>query len=144
MKILVLCTGNSCRSQMAQGFLQSFSSVHEVCSAGTHPARNVHPLAVAVMKEVGIDISAHVPKNVKGYLGQQWDYVITVCGDANEHCPTFTGKVEHYLHFGFDDPSRLCGSEEFVLSEFRRVRDDIKFMFQRFYVAELCTKKSEE
>lgn len=133
MRILVLCTGNSCRSQMAHGFLQSFDSHQEVYSAGTSPAEHVHPLAISVMAEVGIDISHHVPRNVKEYLDEPWDYVITVCGGANETCPIFIGKVGKRIHIGFDDPSNVVGSKEHVISEFRRVRDDIRKAFRNFY-----------
>ena len=133
MRILVLCTGNSCRSQMAHGFLQSFDSHQEVYSAGTSPAEHVHPLAISVMAEVGIDISHHVPRNVKEYLDEPWDYVITVCGGANEKCPTFVGKVGKRIHIGFDDPSNVVGSKEHVISEFRRVRDEIRMSFYIFY-----------
>lgn len=133
MRILVLCTGNSCRSQMAHGFLQSFDSHQEVYSAGTSPAEHVHPLAISVMAEVGIDISHHVPRNVKEYLDEPWDYVITVCGGANETCPTFVGKVGKRIHIGFDDPSNVVGSKEHVISEFRRVIDDIRKAFRNFY-----------
>lgn len=133
MRILVLCTGNSCRSQMAHGFLQSFDSHQEVYSAGTSPAEHVHPLAISVMAEVGIDISHHVPRNVKEYLDEPWDYVITVCGGANETCPTFVGKVGKRIHIGFDDPSNVVESKEHVISEFRRVRDDIMKAFRNFY-----------
>ena len=133
MRILVLCTGNSCRRQMAHGFLQSFDSHQEVYSAGTSPAEHVHPLAISVMAEVGIDISHHVPRNVKEYLDEPWDYVITVCGGANETCPTFVGKVGKRIHIGFDDPSNVVGSKEHVISEFRRVRDDIMKAFRNFY-----------
>lgn len=133
MRILVLCTGNSCHSQMAHGFLQSFDSHQEVYSAGTSPAEHVHPLAISVMAEVGIDISHHVPRNVKEYLDEPWDYVITVCGGANETCPIFVGKVGKRIHIGFDDPSNVVGSKEHVISEFRRVRDDIMKAFRNFY-----------
>lgn len=133
MKVLILCTGNSCRSQMAHGFLQSFDPRLEVFSAGTKPAEKVNPLAVKAMHEKGIDISGHTPQNVEGYLKETWDYVITVCGGANESCPAFVGKVKHRLHIGFDDPSNAIGSEEFVIAEFRRVRDEIKDQFEQFY-----------
>ena len=133
MKVLILCTGNSCRSQMAHGFLQSFSSDIDVFSAGTRPAEQVHPKAVEVMKEEGIDISNHIPHNVSEYINESWDYVITVCGGANERFPIFTGDVVHRLHIGFDDPSEEIGSEEYVLTEFRRVRDEIRFKFEQFY-----------
>lgn len=125
MNILVLCTGNRCRSQMAQGILQSLYPDFNVCSAGTHPASEVHPLAIKVMGEIGIDISHHYTKSVNQYLDMQWDYVITVCGGANESCPAFSGKVGQRLHIGFDDLDAFKGSEEEVLLEFRRVRDEI-------------------
>ncbi len=137
MKVLILCTGNSCRSQMAHGFLQSLEKSLEVHSAGTHPAPQVNPHAVKVMKEAGIDISSHTPKNVGIYLNDAWDYVITVCGSANETCPTFIGKVGKRLHIGFDDPSDAQGSEEFVTSEFRRVRDEIRKRISEFYMTEI-------
>jgi len=136
MKILILCTGNSCRSQMAQAFLQSFDTRLEVRSAGTNPAPEVHPLAVKVMEEVGLDISSHRPTKVDAYIHEAWDYVITVCGDANENCPVFTGKVKKRLHIGFEDPAKVTGSDEFVLSEFRRIRDEIKEGFTQFYQQE--------
>ena len=133
MKILILCTGNSCRSQMAHGFLQSFDPELQVFSAGTEPAKQINQKAVQVMKEAGIDISHHKPKMVDLYLNDIWDYVITVCDHANETCPVFMGKVKNRLHFGFDDPSNAIGSEEFILREFRRVRDEIKNQFLDFY-----------
>lgn len=133
MKVLILCTGNSCRSQMAHGFLQSFDPKLKVFSAGTKPAEKVNPLAVKVMREKVIDISGHTPHDVKEYLNEPWDYVITVCGRANENCPAFVGKVKHQIHIGFDDPSDAIGSEELVLAEFRRVRDEIKTRFEQFY-----------
>ncbi|HOW08162.1 MAG TPA: arsenate reductase ArsC [Bacteroidales bacterium] len=133
MKILILCTGNSCRSQMARGFLQSFDDRLIVCSAGTEPAKQVNQKAVQVMKEVGIDISRHNPKNVDQYLPDEWDYVITVCDHANETCPLFMGKVKHRLHMGFEDPSNATGPDEFIMDEFRRVRDMIKDEFRKFY-----------
>ena len=137
MRILILCTGNSCRSQMAHGFMQSFDDSLTVCSAGTKPAERLHPLAVEVMKEAGIDLSSHVPHDVEVYLHEPWDYVITVCGGANESCPAFAGAVGRRLHIGFDDPSQIEGSEAFVMSEFRRVRDAIKEAFFDFYQKEI-------
>lgn len=126
IKILVVCTGNRCRSQMAHGILQGLDPTMKVCSAGTRPAAEVHPLGIKVMQEIGIDISQHYPKSIEQYIGEQWDYVITVCGGAKESCPVFTGKVGHRLHIGFDDPDAFKGTEEEILPEFRRVRDDIK------------------
>lgn len=133
MKVLILCTGNSCRSQMAHGFLQSFDKDLTVRSAGTEPASQVNQKAVKVMKEVGIDISHHTPKMVDQYINEEWDYVITVCDHANETCPAFFGKVKHRLHIGFEDPSHAVGTDEFIRSEFIRVRDEIKEGFWKFY-----------
>ena len=137
MKVLILCIGNSCRSQMAHGFLQSFDKNIELYSGGTVPAKQVNAKAVEVMKEAGIDITSHVPTHVNTYLDKEWDYVITVCGGANESCPMFTGKVRNRLHIGFDDPSEATGSPEFINSEFHRVRDEIKTCFYDFYLNEL-------
>ena len=134
MKVLILCTGNSCRSQMAHGFLQSFDPNITVCSAGTQASGKLSSKAVAVMKEAGIDISHHTSDPVEKYLNDEWDYVITVCGGANESCPTFTGKVNLRLHIGFDDPSYAVGTDEFIWSEFRRVRDEIREAFRNFYI----------
>ena len=133
MKILVLCTGNSCRSQMAEGWLKSFDDRIEVFSAGTAPAERVHPLAVQVMAEVGVDLSHNLPKSVAQFLHIDFDYVITVCDHANETCPVFLGAVRHRLHIGFDDPAKATGSPEQILTEFRRVRDEIKERFFKFY-----------
>lgn len=137
MKILILCTGNSCRSQMAHGFLQSFNKNLKVCSAGTIPAVKINEKAVSVMKEAAIDISRHRPKSVEIYLDEAWDYVITVCDEANETCPVFTGTVKHRLHNGFEDPSKVVGTDEFIWSEFRRVRDEIKEMFYDLYIKQI-------
>ena len=140
MKIWNLCTGNSCRSQMAEGLLQSFDKNIEVHSAGTEPATQVNQLAVKVMKETGIDISNHEPKLVDQYLKDEWDFVITVCDHANETCPAFFGKVKNRLHIGFEDPSHVKGSDEFILSEFHRVRDEIKNEFYKFYTEQIKPK----
>jgi arsenate reductase len=133
MRILILCTGNSCRSQMAEGFLKSFDSQIEVYSAGTVPSQRVHPFAVKVMKEVGIDLSGHYPQKVDEFLAKAFDYVITVCGHAQENCPVFTGSVKEQLHIGFDDPAEATGTEEEVFAVFRRVRDEINETFYAFY-----------
>ena len=133
MKVLILCTGNSCRSQMAHGFLQSFDKNISVFSAGTQASGKLNQKAVAAMKEAGIDISHHTSDSVDQYLKDEWDYVITVCGGANESCPAFLGKVKHRLHIGFDDPSHAIGTDEFIWSEFIRVRDEIKNGFWKFY-----------
>jgi arsenate reductase len=124
MKILILCTGNSCRSQMAHGFLQSFDKRMQVFSAGTKPAENINSMAVDVMKRAGVDLSDHTPKHVDSFINDSWDYVITVCDQANEACPVFPGKVRHRLHMGFDDPSAATGSYIEILNEFYRVRNE--------------------
>lgn len=133
MKILILCTGNSCRSQMAEGYLKSFDSSLEVFSAGTAPSDQVHPKAIEVMKENGVDISDGKPEKVDQYLDQAFDYVITVCGDAQENCPVFIGDVKHRLHIGFEDPAHAEGTEEEVMAVFRRVSQEIKTDFKAFY-----------
>jgi arsenate reductase len=132
-KVLILCTGNSCRSQMAHGFLQSFDKNLIVRSAGTEASGKLNLKAVEVMKEIGIDISNHTSDSVEMYLNDEWDYVITVCGGANEVCPAFIGKVKNRIHIGFDDPSHASGTEDFIMSEFYRVRDEIKEAFLNFY-----------
>ena len=119
---------------MAQGFLQSFDKNLVICSAGTEASGKLNEKAIAVMKEVGIDISHHTSDPVEKYLNEEWDYVITVCGGANEVCPAFIGKVKHRMHIGFEDPSHTSGTEEFIWSEFRRVRDEIKKEFEDFYI----------
>jgi arsenate reductase (thioredoxin) len=133
MKVLILCTGNSCSSQMAHGFLQSFDKNLIVCSAGTAASGRLNEKAVAVMKEIGIDISHHTSDSVDIYLNDEWDYVITVCGGANEACPAFIGKVKYRLHMGYDDPSHAISTDEFIWNEFRRVRDEIREGFWKFY-----------
>ena len=132
MKILILCTGNSCRSQMAEGFLKQLDHT-EVYSAGTQPSEQVHPRAVQVMNEVGVDLSSHQPKKVDQFLDDSFDYVITVCDHAKETCPLFTGGVKHRLHIGFEDPAEATGSEEEVLGVFRTVRDQIHEAMKSFY-----------
>lgn len=118
---------------MAHGWLQSFDGELEVYSAGTQPAAQVNPNAVRAMAEAGIDISTHTPHSVDEYVGQAWDYVITVCGGANESCPAFVGEVKNRLHIGFDDPSEATGTPEFVWSEYLRVRDEIRQRFHDLY-----------
>jgi len=133
MKILILCTGNSCRSQMAEGFLKSFDRGLKVFSAGTYPASLANVNAIAVMKEVGIDISQNKPKSVDLFLADPFDYVITVCDDARESCPYFSGKVHHRLHMGFEDPAKAIGTEEEILRVYRKIRDQIREEFLKFY-----------
>ncbi len=137
MRILILCTGNSCRSQMAEGFLKSFDPELKVLSAGTNASKQVHPKAIQVMKEVGIDLSKNYPKMVDKFLSESFDFVITVCDNAKETCPVFVGKVTNRLHMGFEDPADATGTEEEILSVFRKVRDEIKDEFYKFYNREL-------
>ena len=137
MKVLILCTGNSCRSQMAHGFLNSFDERLKVYSAGTEASGKLNSGAVKAMYEISIDISGHTSDSVEKYLNDTWDYVITVCGGANEECPAFVGKVKHRMHIGFDDPSHAIGSKEFIWSEFIRVRDEIKREFYNLYLEEI-------
>lgn len=140
-QILVLCSGNSCRSQMAEGFLKSFDSDLEVNSAGTNPASTVHPKAIQVMKEIGIDIGNGTPKSVDRFLDQSFDYVITVCDKAKETCPVFMGDVKERLHIGFDDPAEATGTEAEILSEFRQVRDEIRNQFQQLYKEKIKSER---
>ncbi|MBL7961478.1 arsenate reductase ArsC [bacterium] len=140
-KILILCTGNSCRSQMAEGFLKSFDGNLEVYSAGTRPSGQVHPKAVQVMREEGVDISKNYPKNTDQFIQQSFDYMITVCSNADENCPVFIGKVMHRQHIGFEDPAEATGSEEEILNEFRKIRDQIKERFYDLYRKELQMKE---
>lgn len=132
-KILVLCTGNSCRSQMAEGFLKNLDKELRVFSAGTKPASKVNPNAVKVMGELGIDISNQSPNNVIDYTGDSFDHVITVCDNAKESCPVFTGEVKNRLHIGFEDPYEAKGSDEEVMEVYRKVRNEIQRDFSKFY-----------
>ena len=141
MKVLILCTGNSCRSQMAQGFLQSFDENLIVYSAGTEASGKLNEKAIEVMNEVGIDIRQHTSDQVDKYLHEVWDFVITVCGGVHENCPTFLGYVNNRVHIGFDDPSFAVGTDEFIMNEFRRVRDEIKEQFWAFYKHALSGKR---
>ena len=133
-KILIICTGNTCRSQMAESFLRSFDSELEVFSAGTKAEKIVNPFAVKVMAEKGIDISKQTPKSVDIFTDKNFDYVITVCDGAKEICPVFTGNVKHRLHISFDDPAETSGSEEEKLIVYRKVRDMIEEAFKDFYM----------
>lgn len=133
MNILILCTGNSCRSQMAEGFLRHFDKNLNVFSAGTIPEKEVHPKAIVVMKEAGIDISDQKPKSVDPFLGRDFDYVVTVCDHANETCPLFMGKVKKRLHMGFEDPAKATGTEDEITETFRRIRDQMRTEFLAFY-----------
>ncbi len=122
---------------MAEGFLKSFDNNLNVYSAGTSPADAVHPKAILVMAEEGIDLSSHKPKMVDEFLKEPFDYVITVCGDAKENCPVFIGDVIKRMHIGFEDPAKATGSAEEILHEFRRIRDEIKEEFYSFYKEKL-------
>jgi arsenate reductase len=122
---------------MAEGFLKSFDSELEVYSAGTNPSKQVHPKAIQVTKEVGIDLSKNYPKIVDQFLNDSFDYIITVCDNAKETCPVFIGKVGKQLHIGFEDPADAIGTEEEILSEFRRIRNEIKNEFYKFYKEKL-------
>jgi arsenate reductase (thioredoxin) len=143
MKILILCTGNSCRSQMAEGFLKSFDSSLDVYSAGTEPAERISRNAVLVMKEKGIDISNGKPESVEKYINDSFDYVITVCDNAKETCPVFLGKVNERLHIGFEDPAEAKGTEEEVLEFYRRIRDEIEVAFLNFYKDKLKSMEAK-
>jgi len=130
-RVLILCTGNSARSQMAEGLLRhDAGELFEVVSAGTNPG-SVRPEAIAVMRELGIDISGHRSKNVNEFEGQNFDYVITVCDNARESCPIFFGKAQK-LHQDFEDPAALVGSEEQRLTIFRRLRDELRSYLGKF------------
>lgn len=140
-RILILCTGNSCRSQMAEGLLKSFDKGLQVFSAGTNPASAVNPHAITVMSELDLDISGNSPKNVELYIRDSYDFVITVCGNAKETCPVFMGDVKKHLHIGFEDPADATGTEKEILNEFRKIRDQIKNTFYDFYIKELKEEK---
>ena len=130
--ILILCTGNSCRSHLAEGILRAAAGdTLNVQSAGSKPAGYVHPLAIHVMKEIGIDISAHHSKHMNDFLQQQVETVVTVCGNADQACPMFPGQMNRH-HWGFDDPTYATGTDEEKLAVFRRVRDQIKMVFEAY------------
>ncbi len=130
--VLILCTGNSCRSHLAEGILRAAAGdLLDVQSAGSKPAGYVHPLAVAVMKEIGIDLSAHRSKHLNEFLDRQMETVITVCGNADQVCPVFPGQARRH-HWGFDDPAHATGTEAEQLVVFRRVRDEIRRVFEAY------------
>ena len=130
--ILILCTGNSCRSHMAEGILRAAAGdIITVHSAGSNPAGYVHPQAIAALAEIGIDISAHTSKHMNDFLKRNIDTVITVCGKADQACPMFPGQVHRY-HWGFDDPAHATGTEEEIEKAFRRVRDQIQLVFTAY------------
>jgi arsenate reductase len=130
--VLILCTGNSCRSQMAEAMLRTVAGdILDVQSAGSKPAGYVHPLAIQVMREIGIDISGNRSKPLSEFLSRDIQTVITVCGNADQACPIFPGQVNRY-HWGFSDPAKATGSEDEILQAFRRARDEIKFVFEAY------------
>jgi arsenate reductase len=130
--ILILCTGNSCRSHLAEGILrQALGAEYAVASAGSKPAGYVHPLGIKAMAEIGIDISAHTSKHMDEFLKQNVETVITVCGNADQACPMFPGQLNRH-HWGFDDPAHATGTEEEIMTVFRRVRDEIRRVFEAY------------
>lgn len=131
-RVLILCTGNSCRSHMAEGILrEAAGDILDVQSAGSKPAGYVHPKAIQVMDEIGIDISNHRSKPMEEFLDRDVETVITVCGNADQACPLFPGQV-HRHHWGFEDPAHATGTEEEVLGKFRQVRDQIALVFRAY------------
>jgi len=139
--VLILCTGNSCRSHLAEGILRAaLSEDYIVASAGSKPAGYVHPLAIQVMAEIGIDISSHTSKHMNEFLDQSVETVITVCGNADQACPLFPGQVNRH-HWPFDDPAHAMGTEEEKLVVFRRVRDEIRRVFEAYAAGRLDQAK---
>ena len=130
--VLILCTGNSCRSHMAEGILRNAASdLIEVASAGSNPSGYVHPKAITALNEIGIDISSHTSKHMNDFLNQDIHTVITVCGNADQACPTYPGQ-SHRHHWGFKDPAHAEGSEDEIMEVFRKVRDEIKLVFEAY------------
>ena len=130
--VLILCTGNSCRSHLAEGLLRKFAGdLLEVASAGSKPAGYVHPLAIEVMREIGVDIRQHTSKHMNEFLNRQVETVITVCGNADQACPLFPGQVNRH-HWPFDDPAHATGTDAEKLAVFRRVRDQISAVFHAY------------
>lgn len=141
--ILILCTGNSCRSHLAEGILRAAAGdLIDVQSAGSKPAGYVHPKAIQVMQEIGIDISGHRSKHMEEFLNQKIETVVTVCGNADQACPMFPGQVNRY-HWGFDDPAHATGTDEEQLAVFRRIRDEIKGVFEAYAAGRLDQHRHE-
>lgn len=131
-RVLILCTGNSCRSHIAEGILRAAGGAFfEVHSAGSNPAGYVHPKSIDVLSEIGIDISQHRSKHMSEFFNTDIHTVITVCGNADQACPVFPGQVSRY-HWGFDDPAKATGTDEAVMAAFRKVRDEIKLVFEAY------------
>lgn len=130
--VLILCTGNSCRSHMGEGILRAAAGdLVDVFSAGSNPAGYVHPMAIQALSEIGIDISDHTSKHMNDFLDRDITTVITVCGNADQACPRFPGQVNRH-HWGFEDPAHATGTDEEILAEFRRIRDQIKLVFEAY------------
>lgn len=134
MKILIICSGNSCRSQMAEYFLKSFNHNLEVYSAGSSPEKKINQRTLIVMKEVGIYLFDAYPKNINTFITDTFDYVITVCDQARQKCPVFKGTIKNRIHMGFDDPAKASGTEEEIMAFYRKIRDQIKNEFYKFYL----------
>ncbi len=134
MRILILCTGNTCRSQMTEGLLRKLHPDFDVFSAGTKPETIVNPYAVRAMAEIGIDISKQFPKDVNQFVNESFDYVITVCDNAKEICPVFAGTVKNRLHIGFEDPADATGTDEEKMLVYRKVRDEILLRFENLKI----------
>jgi arsenate reductase len=131
-RVLILCTGNSCRSHIAEGILRAAAGdILEVCSAGSDPAGYVHPQAIAALGEIGIDLSGHTSKHMNDFLDREVETVITVCGNADQACPVFPGQVNRH-HWPFNDPAKATGTAEEITAEFRQVRDEIRQVFQAY------------
>jgi arsenate reductase (thioredoxin) len=140
--ILILCTGNSCRSHLAEGILrQALGDGFSVVSAGSNPAGYVHPMGIKAMAEIGIDISAHHSKHLNEFLQQDIETVITVCGNADQACPLFPGQMNRH-HWGFDDPAHATGTDEEIMTVFRRVRDEIQRVFGAYAAGRLDQQRS--
>ncbi|MES2997623.1 MAG: arsenate reductase ArsC [Verrucomicrobiota bacterium] len=140
--ILILCTGNSCRSHLAEGILRTaLGCRYRVASAGSKPAGYVHPLAIRALAEAGIDISDHRSKHLDEFLNENVETVITVCGNADQACPAFPGQMNRH-HFPFDDPAHATGTEEELLAVFRRVRDEIRAVFHAYAAGRLDEKRT--
>jgi arsenate reductase (thioredoxin) len=141
--ILILCTGNSCRSHLAEGILrEALGEGFRVESAGSKPAGHVHPLGIKAMAEIGIDISSHRSKHLDEFLTDEVETVITVCGNADQACPMFPGQMNRH-HWGFDDPAHVTGSEEEQMAVFRRVRDEIRKVFGAYAAGRLDARKHQ-
>ncbi len=140
--ILILCTGNSCRSHLAEGILRAVAKDRfRVASAGSKPAGYVHPLAIKALAEIGLDISSHTSKHMNEFLDQPVETVITVCGNADQACPVFPGQLNRH-HWPFDDPAHATGTDDEKLAVFRRVRDEIRHVFEAYAAGRLDVTKA--